>query len=152
MIPTCTCVVLVRVSIAGQNIMTQKQAGEERVYSAYTSTPMLTIKGNQDRNSHRAGTWGAGADAEAMEASAAYWLASLGLHSLLSYSNQDHQPRDGTSHKELGPPPPGSHGGVSSREAPFSVITPARVKLTHKTSQYTHDVHRLMQTHIYMHF
>jgi hypothetical protein len=31
----------------------------------------------------------------------------------------------------------GSHGGISSREAPFSVITPACVKLTHKTSQYT---------------
>jgi hypothetical protein len=30
-----------------------------------------------------------------------------------------------------------SHGGISSREAPFSVITPACVKLTHKTSQYT---------------
>jgi hypothetical protein len=29
----------------------------------------------------------------------------------------------------------GSHGGISSREAPFFVITPARVKLTHKTSQ-----------------
>ena len=31
----------------------------------------------------------------------------------------------------------GSHGGISSRVAPFSVITPACVKLTHKTSQYT---------------
>jgi hypothetical protein len=29
-----------------------------------------------------------------------------------------------------------SHGGISSREAPFSVITPACVKLTHKTNQY----------------
>jgi hypothetical protein len=31
----------------------------------------------------------------------------------------------------------GSHGGISSREAPFSVITPVCVKLTHKTSQYS---------------
>jgi hypothetical protein len=30
-------VVLVRVSIPAQNIMTKKQIGEERVYSAYTS-------------------------------------------------------------------------------------------------------------------
>jgi hypothetical protein len=30
----------------------------------------------------------------------------------------------------------GSHGGISSREAPFFVITPACVKLTHKISQY----------------
>jgi hypothetical protein len=37
-----------------------------------------------------------GADAEAMEA-AAYWLASYGLLSLLSYRTQDHQPRVGTT-------------------------------------------------------
>lgn len=34
--------------------------------------------------------------AEAMEGDAAYWLASHGFLSLLSYSTQDHQPRDGT--------------------------------------------------------
>jgi hypothetical protein len=32
------------------------------------------------------------------------------------------------------------HGGISSREAPFSVITAACVRLTHKTSQYRHSV------------
>jgi hypothetical protein len=42
--------VLVRVSISGQNIMTKKQVGEERVYSAYTSTLMFIIKGSQDWN------------------------------------------------------------------------------------------------------
>ena len=31
----------------------------------------------------------------------------------------------------------GSHGGISSREAPFSFMTPSCVKLTHKTSQHT---------------
>jgi hypothetical protein len=31
--------------------------GEERVYSAYTSTSQFTIKGSQGRNSNRAGTW-----------------------------------------------------------------------------------------------
>jgi hypothetical protein len=30
----------------------------------------------------------------------------------------------------------GSHGGISSPETPFSVITPACVKLTHKPSPY----------------
>jgi hypothetical protein len=35
----------------------------------------------------------------------------------------------------------GSHGGISSREVPFSVITPACVKLIHKTSQYTPPTH-----------
>jgi hypothetical protein len=37
--------------------MTEKQVGEERVYSAYTSTLLLIIKGSQDRNSHGVGTW-----------------------------------------------------------------------------------------------
>ena len=37
--------VLVRVSIPGQNIMIKKQVGEERVYSAYTSTLLFIIKG-----------------------------------------------------------------------------------------------------------
>ena len=44
----------------------------------------------------------AGADAEAME-DAAYWLASHGLLSLLSYGIQDQQPRDGTTHNWAGP-------------------------------------------------
>jgi hypothetical protein len=49
--------VLVRVCIPTQNIMTKKQVGEERVYSAYISTLLFITKGSQDRNSHRAGTW-----------------------------------------------------------------------------------------------
>jgi hypothetical protein len=49
--------VSVRVSIPAQNTMTKKQVGEQRVYSAYTSTLLFIIKGSQDRNSHRAGTW-----------------------------------------------------------------------------------------------
>jgi hypothetical protein len=35
------------------NIMTMKQVGQERVYSAYTSTLLLITKGSQDRNSSR---------------------------------------------------------------------------------------------------
>jgi hypothetical protein len=43
--------------------MTKKQVGEERVYSAYTSTLLFITKGSQDWNSSQE----AGADAEAME-------------------------------------------------------------------------------------
>jgi hypothetical protein len=73
--------------------MTKKQVGEEKVYSAYTSTLLFITKGSQDRNSHRAGTW-----REEMMGVAAYWLASPALLSLLSYRTQNHQPRDGTTH------------------------------------------------------
>jgi hypothetical protein len=50
-------VVLARVSIPAQNIMTKKQVGEKKVYSAYTSTLLFITKGSQDRNSHRVATW-----------------------------------------------------------------------------------------------
>jgi hypothetical protein len=56
--------VLVRVSIPGQNIMTKKQVGEERVYSAYTSILLFITK--EVRTGTHAGQK-AGADAEAME-------------------------------------------------------------------------------------
>jgi hypothetical protein len=48
--------VLVRVFILAQNIMTKKQVGEERVYSAYTSTLLFITKGSQDWNSSRSGS------------------------------------------------------------------------------------------------
>jgi hypothetical protein len=48
--------VLVRVSIPGQNVMTKKQVGEERVYSAYTSILLFITKGSQDWNSSRTGS------------------------------------------------------------------------------------------------
>jgi hypothetical protein len=35
------------------NIMTKKQVGEERVYSAYTSILLFITKGSQDWNSSR---------------------------------------------------------------------------------------------------
>jgi hypothetical protein len=94
---------LSQVSIPAQNIMTKKQAGEERVYLGYTFTLLFTNKGSQNRNSDRVGTW----RQELMQRSwrdAAYWLASPGLLSLLSYRTQDFQPRDGTTHNRLGPP------------------------------------------------
>ena len=40
-----------------QNTMNKRQVGEERVYLAYTSTPLLATGVSQDRDSSRAGTW-----------------------------------------------------------------------------------------------
>jgi hypothetical protein len=48
-------VVLVRVSIPGQNILTKKEVGEERVYSAYTSILLFITKGSLDWNSSKSG-------------------------------------------------------------------------------------------------
>jgi hypothetical protein len=48
--------VLVRAYISGQNIMTKKQGGEKRVYSAYSSTLLFITEGSQDWNSSRAGS------------------------------------------------------------------------------------------------
>jgi hypothetical protein len=79
--------------------MNKKKVGEERIYSAYPFT-----EASQDRNSSRAGTW----RQELMQRLwrvTAYWLAPHGLLSLLSYRTKDHQPRDGTTHNELDPPP-----------------------------------------------
>jgi hypothetical protein len=73
--------------------MTKKQVGEERVFSAYTSTLLFITKGSQDWN--QAGQE-AGADAEAMEG-CSYWLAYPGLLSLLFYRTKT------TSHKGTSP-------------------------------------------------
>ena len=92
--------VLVRVSIPTQNIMTKKQGGEERVYSAYT----FRIAVDHQRKS--------GLELKQVRKQAlmqrpwrdvSYWLASPDLLSLLSYRTQDYQPRDGTTHKGTSP-------------------------------------------------
>lgn len=70
---------------------------------------------------------------EAMRGTA-YCLVSHGLLSLLSYRPQGHQPRDGSIYNELDPPPlrrcltAGTHGGIPSLEAPFSLVTLAGVQ------------------------
>jgi hypothetical protein len=77
-----------RVSITVVENHDQKQIGEERVYLSYASISLLITEGNQDRNSSRAETW----RQEPMQRpwrGAAYWLASPGLLSLLSYRTQD---------------------------------------------------------------
>jgi hypothetical protein len=73
----------------------------------------------------------AGADSKALEG---YCLLAC-FPWLASYKTQDYQPRNITIHNGLGPPhldhslrkclTAGSHGDISSREAYFSVITPA---------------------------
>ena len=73
----CTAVL---VSIPGQNIMTKKQVGEERVYSANTS--MLLFITKEVRTGSQAGQE-TGADAEAMEGCSLLacfpWLAQTAL-------------------------------------------------------------------------
>jgi hypothetical protein len=70
--------------------MTKKQVGEERVYSAYTSTLLFITK--EVRSGSQAGQE-AGADAEAMEGCYLLaWLASPGLFSLLSYRTKTTSP------------------------------------------------------------
>lgn len=59
--------------------MTEEQAGKERVYSVYISRSESSVGGSQGRNSSRAGTWGAGADTEAME-----WCCLLACIPLLT--------------------------------------------------------------------
>jgi hypothetical protein len=87
--------VIVRVSIPAQNIMTKKQVGEERVYSAYTSTLLFITKRKSGlelkqvrKQELTQRPW----------KDVTYWLASPGLLSLLSYRAQDYQPRDGTTY------------------------------------------------------
>ena len=78
--------------------MTQKQVGEERVYLAYTSTSLFIIEVSQDRNFNRAGTW-------RQELMQKPWrVLHAGLLSLISYTIQNYQSRDGTTHHGLGPP------------------------------------------------
>jgi hypothetical protein len=107
--------VSVRVCISAQNIMTKKQGGEERLYSAYTSTLLFITKGSQDRNSHRAGTWRQ--EGRCLLACSACFLIEPGTNS------------PGMAPPTTGPPRLGhldflveknqSHEGISSREAPF---------------------------------
>jgi hypothetical protein len=100
------------------NIITKKQVGEERVYSAYT----FHIAVHHQRKS--------GLELKQIRKQelmqrpwrdVSYWLASPGLLNLLSSRTQDYQPRDGTTHNRPSPldhqpkkcPTAGSHEGTS---------------------------------------
>jgi len=50
------CMCLSQGSYSCTNIMTKKQVGEEKVYSAYTSTLLFITKGSQDWNLSRPGS------------------------------------------------------------------------------------------------
>jgi hypothetical protein len=115
------------------NITTKKQVGEERVYSVYTSTLLLIHtavhhQGSQLKQVRKQ---------ELMQRpwrDVTYWLVSPGLLSLLSYRTKTTSPGIAPTIRGTPPPPSlltaGSHGGISLTKAPFSVITPACVKLT----------------------
>lgn len=78
-----------------------KQPGKERLYSTYASTLQFIIKGGQDKNSSKVGTW----KQDLMQRTwrgAAYWLAYHGLLSLLSIELWITSP--GMAHLR-GPPP-----------------------------------------------
>jgi hypothetical protein len=80
--------------------MAKKQIGEERVYSAYTSTLLFITKGRQGLELKQV------RKQDLMQRpgrDVTYWFASPSLLSLLSYRTQDYQPRDGTTHNEPSP-------------------------------------------------
>ena len=73
--------------------MTEKQVGEERVYSAYIAVPLPRKSGLELKQVRKE---------ELMQrpwSDVLYWLASTGLLSLLFYRTQHYQPRDGPTHK-----------------------------------------------------
>ena len=84
---------------------------------------------------------------------AAYWIVFPGLLSLLSYRAQFYQPRDGTTHNGLGSPALITNGEnalqLDLMEAfqgrLLSLITPACVKLTHKTSHWERWAEKLVK-------
>jgi hypothetical protein len=103
LVPIC-----LRVSIPGQNIIIKKQVGEEGLtlpyglhfHMAYTSIRLTLPYCSSLRNS--------GLEIKQVRKQelmqrpwrdVLYWLASPGLHSLLSYRTQDYQPRDGPTYK-----------------------------------------------------
>ena len=127
--------------------MTKKQVGEERVYLAYTSILLFITKEVRTRTQ-------AGQEAELMQRpwrDVPYWLASPSLLSLLSYRTKTTSPEMASPTRGLSPLitnwekclTAGSHGGIFSTEAPFPVITPACVKLTPKTGQYSRQIKTL---------
>jgi hypothetical protein len=82
------------------NIMTKKQVGEEGLFSLYFH---IAVHHQRKSGLELKQVW----KQELMQRpwrDVPYWLASLGLLSLLSYRTQDYQPRDGTTHNGMGPP------------------------------------------------
>jgi hypothetical protein len=134
-------VVLVRVSIPAQTSWPRSKLGRKgfiqltlpHCFSSPKEVKTGTLAGQK-----------AGADAEAMEGCFFPGLLPLACSACFLIEPKNCQSRDGPTHKGPSPldhslrkcPTAGSHGGTSPTEAPFSVITPACVKLTPQTSQY----------------
>ena len=68
------------------------------------TTSLVNMERCQGRNSSRAGTQMQSL-MQRPQRGTVYWLAPHALLNLLSYRIQDHQPRDGPTHDELGPLP-----------------------------------------------
>jgi hypothetical protein len=143
--------VVVRVSIPAQTVMTKKQVGEERVYSAYTSTLLFITKRSQDQNSSRSGSrsWCRGHRRMLRTG-----LIPLACSACFLIEPETTSP--GWHHPQWALPPLItnwenalqlylSHGGFSSPETPFSVITPP-VSSWHKTRQCTTS-HNIFSEH-----
>jgi hypothetical protein len=107
----------------------KKQAGEERVYSAYTfhiavdHQRKLGLELKQSRKQE---------PKQRLWRDVTYWFASPGLLSLLYNTTQDYHPRDVTNHRGYSPwslIEKMFNSWISWRptEDPFSVITPACV-------------------------
>jgi hypothetical protein len=112
--------------------MTKKQVGEER-----GGTLLFTTKESQDWDSSRVGKQ------ELMQRpwrDASYWLASPWL-AQIAFLQNPRLPAQRWYHPQGALPPLITNWENAPQlglmEAPFSVVTPACVKLTHKTSQYT---------------
>ena len=137
------------VSIPQQTSWLRSKLGEERVYSAYTSTLLFITKGSQDWNSSRSGSrsWCSGHGG----------MLLTGLLPLASSACSLIEPKStspGMAPPTRGPPPLITNWENALRldlmeafsQLKFFVITPVCVKLTHKTSQYNY-VHRSLLCH-----
>ena len=120
--------------------MTKKQVGEERIYSAYSSTLLFITKGSQDKDSTRWRTLKAEWIQKPWRNECCLLACSACFLVEPKTTSQGLAPPSG-----LGPPFLITNWEtalqldlISSRETLFSVITPGCVKLTHKTIQYNH--------------
>ena len=112
----------------------RSKLGRKWFYSAYASILLFITKGSQDWNSSRSGSRNWCRSHEGMFFTGLLPLA-CSAYSLIEPKTTS----PGMVPPTRGPYPlitNGSHGGISSTEAPFSVITLACVKLTPQTSQY----------------
>jgi hypothetical protein len=136
--------VLVRVSIPAQTPWPRNKLGRKGFIQLILPHCCSSLK--EVRTGTQAGQ-DTGTDAEAMGGGAVFLtgLLPLACSACFLIEPRTTSPEMATpTMEQLSPidhqlrkcPTAGSHGCMSPDEAPFSVITPARVKLTHKTSQY----------------